>query len=189
MMIHEWRSYRLKPGATSAYLTMFAAEGLPLVTRHLPLMGYWLGETGPLNTLHHLWSYADWSEREACRTSLATEEAWVEGFIPRAFALVEEQNTCFLAMTATSPSFTQALARRRDGHNARSLDTPLFASACAGLVSGDAVEHAVAVWRIMSGAQDGPISLLPRASEPVFQDPGTKKTSHVVLRPLSFSPL
>lgn len=189
MMIHEWRSYRLKPGATSAYLTMFADEGLPLVTRHLPLMGYWLGETGPLNTLYHLWSYADWSEREACRASLANETAWVEGFIPRAFALVDEQHTCLLATTATSPAFAQALARRRNRHHARSSDTALFAPACAGLVSGDAMEHSVAVWRVISGAPDGPVSLLPRAADPVLRDLGTEPIRHLILRPLAFSPL
>ena len=32
-MIHEWRSYRLKPGAASDYLTLLADQGLPFVTR------------------------------------------------------------------------------------------------------------------------------------------------------------
>ena len=104
-MIHEWRSYRLKPGAAADYLGLLADEGLPLVTRCLPLMGYWLGETGPLNTIHHLWAYQDWAEREALRAELATDEGWTRGFIPKAFALVEEQGNRFLRLERSSPDF------------------------------------------------------------------------------------
>ena len=187
-MIHEWRSYRLKPGAASEYLALLADEGLPLVTRHLPLAGYWLGETGPLNTIHHLWSYADWAEREACRTSLATEEAWVKGFIPRAFALVEEQQNRLLRLTATSPAFDAAIAPRRNPHPARRPGDPLFAPACATLVEGTAVEGAVAAWEVLSGMTAGPISLLPRSADPLPSEPQSG-ASHIVLRPLAFSPL
>ena len=187
-MIHEWRVYRLKPGAAGEYLTLFAEEGLPLVSRHLPLMGYWLGETGPLNTLYHLWSYAGWAEREACRASLATEEAWVNGFIPRAFALVEEQHNRVLTATASSPLLAEALARRREPHPARTTGSALFASSFAGLVIGEAPDNAVAVWQSVSGGGDAPIALLPRNVDPV---PGeaSPQGHHIVLRPLAFSPL
>lgn len=187
-MIHEWRSYRLKPGAAADYLALLADEGLPLVTRHLPLTGYWLGETGPLNTIHHLWSYAGWAEREACRAALATEEAWVKGFIPRAFALVEEQCNRFLRLTASSPVFDAALARHRQPHPARVAGAPLFAGECAALVTGLAVPDAVAVWEAVSGEPAGPLSLLPRGADPVPAEPFSG-AGHVVLRPLAFSPL
>jgi NIPSNAP. len=187
-MIHEWRTYRLKAGAASEYLTLFADEGLPLVSRHLPLMGYWLGETGPLNTLYHLWSYVDWSEREACRASLATEEAWVKGFIPRAFALVEEQHNRFFTATATSPVFAEALSRRHMPLPARSEGAPLFAATCAGLVIGGAADDAVAVWDAVTGDRGGPVSLLQRSVDPV-PHAGSIAGSHIILRPLAFSPL
>ena len=187
-MIHEWRSYRLKPGAASAYLTLLADEGLPLVTRHLPMTGYWLGETGPLNTIHHLWSYADWAEREACRASLATEEAWVKGFIPRAFALVEDQENRFLRLTTSSSAFDDALRHRRDQHPARQPGAPLFAPSTSGLVMGLAVNGAVAVFDVLSGAPSGPLSLLPRGDNPVPAEP-VSGAGHIVLRPLAFSPL
>jgi hypothetical protein len=188
-MIHEWRSYRLKPGAAGPYLALLADEGLPLVTRHLPLAGYWLGETGPLNTIHHLWSYADWTEREACRASLATEAAWVEGFIPRAFALVEEQENRFLHTVASSPAFEAVVAARRKQHPARAAGAPLFAPNCAALISGGAIDGAIATWAVMSGRADGPFSLLPRNPDPVPSNPLAECSSHIVLRPLAFSPL
>ncbi len=187
-MIHEWRSYRLKPGAASTYLAFLADEGLPLVTRHLPMTGYWLGETGPLNTIHHLWSYADWAEREACRATLATEEAWVKGFIPKAFALVEDQENRFLRNTTSSACFDEVLRNRRNPHPAREPGAPFFAPSPSALVTDLAVNGAVAVFNVLSGAPFGPLSLLPRGADPVPAEP-ISGASHIVLRPLAFSPL
>ena len=187
-MIHEWRSYRLKPGAAPIYLAMLADEGLPLVTRHLPMTGYWLGETGPLNTIHHLWSPAAWPAPAPCRASLATEDGWVKGFIPRAFALVEEQQNRFLRLTSSSPAFEAALANRRNVHPARAAGAPLMATECAVLVSGLALTGSVAVFETLSGVAGGPFSLLPRSADPVPAEP-LSGVSHSVLRPLSFSPL
>ena len=188
-MIHEWRTYRLKPGAANAYLTLLADEGLPLVTRHLPLMGYWLAETGPLNTIHHLWTYADWTEREAARAGLAQEEAWTAGFIPKAFALVEEQENRFLKLHRSSPRFDAALARRREVQSARSAGAPIFAGSCASLLVGATHEAAVAEWLPVSGADGGPLTLLGRSADPVPASPLAAGVSHVILRPLAFSPL
>lgn len=187
-MIHEWRTYRLKPGAAPEYLALFADRGLPLVTRHLPLMGYWLGETGPLNTIHHLWSYADWAERESCRASLATEEAWVKGFIPKAFALVEEQRSRLLRSTRTTAAFDEKLKHRRSEHRARSEGDPLFGSTCAALVAGHAVADAIAVWAVVSGEPAAALSLLSRGGDPL-QCVLPAGISHIILRPLAFSPL
>lgn len=187
-MIHEWRSYRLKPGAAPDYLALLADQGLPLVTRHLPMTGYWLGETGPLNTIHHLWTYADWAEREACRASLATEEAWVKGFIPKAFALVEEQENRFLKTVASSPAFEAVIARRRDTHEARKTGSPLFASTCAALVEGRVEDDAIAAFNVISGRPAGPLSLMPRTPDPAPTG-STEGIRHIILRPLAFSPL
>lgn len=187
-MIHEWRCYRLKAGAAPDYLALLADEGLPLVTRHLPLMGYWLAETGTLNTIHHLWSYADWAERESCRAALAAEEAWVRGFVPKAFALVEEQRNRLLKITRTSPAFEAALGSRRTQRPARAAGAPLFATDCATLSSGRTASGAVAVWEAVSGEPAPLLSLLPRTADPVPSEP-LSGAGHVVLRPLCFSPL
>lgn len=186
-MIHEWRSYRLKPGAATDYLTLLADHGLPLVTRHLPLMGYWLGETGPLNTIHHLWVYADWQEREAARAGLARETEWTQGFIPRAFALVEQQENRLLRLRRSTPIYDAALALRRKAHPARPAGTPLYARQCAALLSRASHQDAVAEWEPVSGNCAGPLALLPR-SDDVLALP-TAGADQIVLRPLAFSPL
>lgn len=186
-MIHEWRSYQLKPGAAPAYLTLFATQGLPLVTRHLPLMGYWMAETGALNVIHHLWSYADWAEREACRAGLAQEEGWTKGFVPTAFALVAGQENRLLHLSRSSPGFDAALAQRRSVHAARLPDAPLFAAGCAGLLLGATTGTDVALWQPLSGDPRS-VALLPRDPNPVPPRPFPDAV-HTVLRPLAFSPL
>lgn len=187
-MIHEWRTYRLKPGAANAYLSLLAEQGLPLVTRHLPLMGYWLAETGTLNVIHHLWVYADWAEREAARAALAREEGWVAGFIPKAFALVEEQENRFFRLRRSSPAYDAALARRREVRPARPAGSPLFTGPCAALLVGAADGSAVAEWLPVSGGDARVVTLLPRQDDPVPSAP-LVSASRVVLRPLAFSPL
>ncbi|GEO84805.1 MULTISPECIES: NIPSNAP family protein [Alphaproteobacteria] len=187
-MIHEWRSYRLKPGAAVPYLELLADHGLPLVTRHLPLMGYWLAETGPLNVIHHLWSYTDWAEREACRAALAQESDWVNGFIPKAFALVEEQQNRMLRLCSGSSCFEQALQLRQQPLPARSAAAPLFAAQCAVLVAGEALENPIAAWETLSGEPGPRLVLLPRGPDPLSIKP-QGGAAHVVLRPLAFSRL
>ncbi len=178
-MIHEWRSYRLKPGAAAEYLGLLADRGLPLVTTHLPLLGYWLAESGRLNCIHHLWAYADWEEREARRAALAQEDGWTRGFVPAAFALVEAQENRLLRALSTSPAYDAALAARQRIHPARSPGAPLFAGPCAAVVEGEAPD-AVAVWQAASGAP-GRLSLLRRGTP--------MPAAGTILRPLAFSPL
>ena len=185
-MIHEWRSYRLKPGAAADYLTLLADQGLPLVTRHLPLMGYWLAETGGLNVIHHLWAYTGWAEREAARAALSGEEGWTKTFIPRAFALVEDQETRFLRLEQASATYDTALAQRRREHPVRK-GGPLYAPECAGLVMGARPPDAIAQWLPLSG-DPRPMALLPRSADPVPAAP-IPGTTHNILRPLIFSPL
>ncbi len=188
-MIQEWRSYRLKPGAARAYLALMADEGLPLVTAHLPLVGYWLAETGVLDTIHHLWAYDDWSEREAARAALSQDGAWTNGFIPKAFALVVEQENRLLRLERASPAFEAALSGRRTRRPAREAGAPLFAGECAGLLIGPIPEglDIVAAWTPVSG-DPRPLALLPRRADPL-PPPPSPGTRHAVLRPLAFSPL
>ena len=61
------------------------------MTRHLPLLGYWLTESGRLNVLHHLGAYTDLDDRAARRAGLAADTEWSSGFGPRAFPLIENQ--------------------------------------------------------------------------------------------------
>ncbi|MCM2477529.1 NIPSNAP family protein [Rhizobium sp. CG5] len=187
-MIHEWRSYRLKPGAAIPYLELLADHGLPFVSRHLPLMGYWLAETGPLNTIHHLWSYTDWAEREACRAALAKEDEWVKEFIPRAFPLVEEQQNRMLRLSSGSGLFEKMLVKRREPMPAREAGSPLFAGEFAAIVNGEFDGETVAAFQPLSGDPSLPLALLSRSPDPLAVE-YAGGSCPTVLRPLVFSRL
>lgn len=187
-MIFELRTYRLRPGTAPAYLGLLQQEGLPLVTRHLPLLGYWTVETGRLNTLHHLWLYRDWDHRGACRAKLASEEAWTQGFIPRAFAMVEAQDNALLALVHGSAQLKAAMEGAAREHPVG--QGPLFADDCAALswhAAPPGPGDAVAVWRSLSGAA-GAVRLGPRSPDPV-PPAAPDALRHEIVRPLSFSPL
>lgn len=187
-MIYELRSYRLRPGTAPAYLGLLQQEGLPLVTRHLPLLGYWMTETGRLNTLHHLWLYRDWAHRAACRAGLAGETAWTQGFIPRAFAMVEAQENALLTLVHGSLPLQAAIDAAAREHPAG--QGTLFADDCAALswhATPPEPGDALAVWRSLSG-EAGAVRLGPRAADPV-PPAAPDGLRHEIVRPLSFSPL
>ena len=64
-MILELRTYDHAPLDAQRYLALFRADGLPLITRHLPLVGYWPTEGGPLNRIEHPWAHESLADRAA----------------------------------------------------------------------------------------------------------------------------
>lgn len=116
-MLIELRTYDFAPGAATRYLQLFGTEGLKLITRHLPLGGYWITETGTLNRLRHIWIYADMAERAARRSRLMADSKWAEDFLPRGLAMIGVQRTQFLALRTSSSAFDAVLSKR-DAHHA-----------------------------------------------------------------------
>lgn len=190
-MLYEWRTYSFAPGAALAYLAAFRDEGLPLVTRHLPLLGYWLTECGRLNVLHHLWVYADFADRAAARAALAADADWTAGFGPRAFPMIAAQQTLLLAPAATSPAFETAVAAARSVRHAP--PGPLLASTWALFETGrDPRSGAslVAAWRVLAGERPGSaVSLLHSDGPPDALLAGGPAERRELMRPCSFSPL
>lgn len=91
-MIHELRTYTLKPGTAP-----MAAENSGTLGREIrgndygKLEGYWLTEIGPLNQVMHLWSYADLNERARLRGELAKNKRWTEEYVPKIRDLLVRQ--------------------------------------------------------------------------------------------------
>ena len=191
-MLHELRIYDLMPGAVPAYADLFRVRGLPHVTRHLPMVGYWATDSGTLNRLYHLWVYADLAEREACRAGLAADAGWTQGFVPEGFALIRRQRNLILQLEAGSPALDRAVAARRTPRQAATPGTPLFAPGRMSLVDrpGDPADGTrIALWRVLSGAAPGRRLALHAhgAGDPFVTAAGAAR--HVVLRAFSFSPL
>ena len=191
-MLHELRIYDLRPGAVPAYADLFRFRGLPHVTRHLPLVGYWATDSGALNRLYHLWVYADLAERDACRAGLAADADWMQGFVPEGFPLISQQQNLILQLLDGSPALDRAVAARRLAHPAASPAAPPFAPGRMALVDSPATAAEatrIALWRVISGAGPGRHLALHAHGEgdPFVTAPGAAR--HEVLRAFSFSPL
>lgn len=124
-MIFEWRSYDLGVGKALEYLNLFSREGVQYATRHLPMGGYWLAESGPLNRIHHLWIYNSLAERDACRAGLAQETGWVQGFMPRGFPLIVRQENRLMRLERGSDALERVVAGRLRTHPALAEGAPL----------------------------------------------------------------
>lgn len=192
-MIYEWRSYRFAPGQATAYLDVFRAEGLPLVARRLPLLGYWLTECGRLNMLHHLWVYRDLEDRTARRLRLAADAEWTAGFGPRAFPMIEAQESLFLTLEAGSPRLAAAEAAAGAPPPG---DAPALAPSWLLLeMSEDPLPpaeglEAVALWRVAAGGRPGRRLRLLRGETAgeALRASGPAELREL-LRPAGFSPL
>ncbi len=102
-MLYEIRTYRLKIGATPAYLKLVEEEGIAIQRRHLrDLVGYFASDIGPLNEIVHIWAYPDLNERAKRRAALAADERW-QAFAPKIQALIEVMESKIMAPAAFSP--------------------------------------------------------------------------------------
>jgi len=90
-MIFELRTYDLRPGDAQRYMNLFANLGREIIMRHLPMVGYYLTETGRLNRLIHLWRYEDLAERAQRRSELYRDADWLRDFIPHGLPLLQSQ--------------------------------------------------------------------------------------------------
>jgi NIPSNAP len=102
-MIYELRTYQLKVGVIAKYLEQFEQIGLPIVSRHCTLVGYWIVETGRLNRVVHVWAFENAEQRRAARERWQQDRAWNETYLPLALPLVESQETVLLRAAAFSP--------------------------------------------------------------------------------------
>lgn len=193
-LIHELRAYDLIPGKAPAYIAMFRRAGVQFVTRHLPMAGYWLTDSGALNRLYHLWIYESLEERAACRAGLAGDPEWNSQFVPGGFPLIVSQQNFLMAVERSSPALDAAVAGRKTLRKEQEESVPMFSNALLSLTFGtnsptapDA-EH-LASWRVRSGAQVGQTVSLHRHAGSDPMETAQSVERHEILRPLSLSPL
>lgn len=187
-MIFELRTYLCRPGKAPEYLDRFRREGVGHVTRHLPMLGYWLAETGPLNAIVHLWAYASLEERDACRATLAADAAWTQGFVPAAFENVVGQVNRLLHLERGSRALDAAVADRRRDHSNRDTAEPMYAPGLMTLTVAPRPPASadVALWRTVAGEGCGGFVALSAGADLDLPDEPCDRT---LLRPLALSPL
>ena len=83
-MIHELRTYTLKPHKTSSFLKLTKKVGFELRTKHSKCLGYWTTEIGELNQAVHLWEYEDFAHRTQTRAALAEDKEWQKQYVREA---------------------------------------------------------------------------------------------------------
>ncbi|MCZ6523298.1 MAG: NIPSNAP family protein [Alphaproteobacteria bacterium] len=82
-MIHELRTYTLRPGSAAEVMRNSGEVARPIRgDDYGTLEGYWMTDIGPLNRVMHLWSYADLNQRQRLRAALAENQAWVNDYLP-----------------------------------------------------------------------------------------------------------
>ncbi|MCB1383470.1 MAG: NIPSNAP family protein [Notoacmeibacter sp.] len=194
-MIHELRTYVLRPGQAMAYLELFRTLGVARVTHYLPMGGYWLTDSGRLNVIHHLWFYESLEERAAARAAFAGDAIWNKEFVPAAFPLILSQTNAMMRLERGSPEMEAAVAGRKTVCENQQPGEPAFAPGLLNLSSGqgglpERQGAEIAAWRVVSGDRPGRWVRLTRPaqmSQP--PEPEGEPDWSELLRPLSLSPL
>ena len=104
-MIHEFRTYDLKPGSLPQYYKNTA----PMMEKRLeysPLVGYFHTEVGPLNRVLHIWEYEDLNERADVRSKVVNDGIWP----PPNKGIVENQQVDIFMPAPFMPSFERERA-------------------------------------------------------------------------------
>jgi hypothetical protein len=187
-MIFEWRSYDLLPGKVPAYIELLRTLGLSIVTRHLPMVGYWFTESGTLNRLHHLWAYRDFEDRTKRRVGLGAERVWTEQFLPQAMALVLHQHNSIMRLEQAGQPFDDLCeAAFRGPVPADSLAPEWLCQFTYSATPLPADPLTVASWRVVSGHRVGGFASFTRGAQlPAETD---ALLEHELIRAFPFSPL
>lgn len=191
-MLFELRTYDLKPGKAPVYLEFFRTFGVALVSRHLPMGGYWMVESGTLNRIEHLWIYESFEERDACRAGLSAEQDWVSKFIPEAFVNVVAQSNRIMQLVQSSETFDAVIAARKSVHENQASASPMFSPDLQGLTFSDAPQVSgttLAQFRVASGHSPGRYVTLSAGTPDALIADTESAVWHELLRPLSLSPL
>ena len=99
-MIHEFRTYDLKPGSLEQYYGNTA----PMMRKRLeysPLVGHFHTEIGPLNRVLHIWEYEDLNTRSDVRSKVIADGIWP----PPNASIVENQQVDIFLPAPFMPTF------------------------------------------------------------------------------------
>ena len=94
-MIVDLRIYTCLPNKVADFVSLYEAEGWALQRKHLGnCIGWYTTVEGELNTVVHMWGYADQGDREKRRAAMAADPAWAEYLkkVAATGALINMQN-------------------------------------------------------------------------------------------------
>lgn len=116
-MIVEQRTYDIIPGKLATFTALYECEGLAVQAGHLGmLLGYYSSEFGDLNQVVHLWGYEDLADRQARRTALFDDPAWL-AYFDKVIPIVARQRSVILhplaSVRPTAARILQAMEHDR----------------------------------------------------------------------------
>ena len=78
-MIADLRIYTTLPNRMAEFVALYQDKAWPLQLKYLEnCLGWYTTVEGALNTVVHLWGYADQGDRERRRAAMAADPAWGE---------------------------------------------------------------------------------------------------------------
>ena len=78
-MIVDLRIYTTLPNKLPEFVALYEAKAWPIQLKYLEnCLGWYTTVEGALNTVVHMWGYADQGDRERRRTAMAADPAWGE---------------------------------------------------------------------------------------------------------------
>jgi hypothetical protein len=78
-MIVDLRIYTCLPNRVAEFVELYERMGWPLQQKHLGnCVGWYTTIEGSLNTIVHMWGYADQADRERRRAAMAADPAWAD---------------------------------------------------------------------------------------------------------------
>jgi hypothetical protein len=78
-MIVDLRIYTTVPNRMPEFVSLYESKAWPLQLKYLEnCLGWYTTVEGELNTVVHLWGYADQGDRERRRAAMAADPAWGE---------------------------------------------------------------------------------------------------------------
>lgn len=102
-MIVEKRTYTMHSGMMKDYLKAYSESSFQDLQRQLGrCVGFFTSETGPIEQVTQMWAYEDWNDREARRTALYADPA----FIARArdlYPLIKDKDSQILRPVPFAP--------------------------------------------------------------------------------------
>lgn len=99
--VFELRSYTLHPGNLLEWETHWR-KGLAARRQVMEGVGAWFVQVGDLNTVHHLWQFADLEERKAKREQSWGVEGWADT-VHKTVPLIQTMQSKILIPMSWSP--------------------------------------------------------------------------------------
>jgi hypothetical protein len=99
MALYEMRTYTLYVGKMAEATKLYQEFGFPALQKggqDKKLVGYFLGDTGMINQLVHMWKFDDDADRRKHWASVFANKDFVEGFAAKFRPLVMSQEVKLL---------------------------------------------------------------------------------------------